>query len=248
MKRFFVLLLAILLVVGFLLKDEWLGENNISQNTGFVQDQREYGSSDGLAESEQYKMISCPEITILANKTLQAEINEINRMLTDAVVQDENMENAIETESHEEIPRGPDNDFLGVYCETTRNDNVVFSQKVNQTTYGAGAVHSNNSVETMNYSVKTGEELNLDDLFEPNSDGKITLTRLVVAKLKTDLGEVLNKEIAETQEGEELEFDLFLVESDGLRILFNQYAIAPSSAGIVEVKLSRDELGSSYLY
>jgi hypothetical protein len=242
------LILLVILLVGFLLKDLWLGENNINQNARFVQEQSEYGSSDEIAESEQYKMISCPEITILANKTLQAEINKSNKILTDAVEKDEGMENAIETESHEEIPQGPDNDFLGVYCETIRNDDVVFSQKINLTTYGAGAAHSNNSVETMNYSVKTGKELTLDDLFEPYSDGKETLTKLVVAKLKTDLGEVLDKEIADTQDGKELEFDLFLVESDGLRILFNQYAIAPSSAGIVEVKLSRDELGSSYLY
>ena len=247
MKRLGLLLLVIL-ATGLLVKGIFLRDQKIEQDSKVKPTPTETEADIDFENIPQYKLIGCLEITDIANKTLQSEINKKNKEMVDSVVSEEHMDNAMVIESYKEIPEGPNVDWLTIYCSVVRNDNVIFSQSISMGTYGAGAAHHNNNVETFNYSVKTGKELSVKDLFKQNTDGLKNLTKIVVAKLKSDLGEVLDKEIAEIPDGEERNFGLFLVESDGLKIMFNQYEIAPSSEGTVEVKFSRAELGPNYLY
>ena len=247
MKRLGLLLLVIL-TIGLLAKGIFLKNQKLEQDLKVEPTTAETENEEEFGDEKEYKSIDCPEITNIANKTLQTEVNKRNKEVVDTEIGDGHWENAIVLKKGEEVPYGPNTSYLDIYCDSIRNDNLVFSEIIYLEDYGAGAAHPNHRVWTFNYSVKTGKELSVKDLFKQNTDGLKNLTKKVVAKLKSDLGEVLDKEIAEIPDGEERDFGLFLVESDGLEILFNQYAIAPSSAGTVRVKLNGEELGPNYLY
>lgn len=236
------LILLLLVVVGFLTKGVWLKKENLEQG---VEDYEE-GGVDEFANVKQYKIIDCPEITDLANKTLQTEINEGNKNMIDRIVGEEHMENAIVVKSQEEIPEGPYVDWLEIYCPTIRNDDAIFTQKFSIGSYGAGAAHPNHFETSKIYSIKSGKELSLSDLFKPDTDYLKIVTERARFYLNRDYG--VDSQWIIDGTSSESHFSDFLVEDEGLKIGFDQYQVAPYSEGFIEILIPKAELGPNYLY
>lgn len=236
------LILLILVIIGFLTRDVWVKKENLKQDIR----SSEEGSVNEFENVQQYKVINCPEITSIKNKTIQGEINRNNKVIIDRIVADENMKDATIVNSYEEITGGPDADWLNVDCEIVRNDGIIFSQIITISTYGAGAAHPNHEKIITNYSIETGKQLSLANLFKPGTNYLEIVTERTRFYLNRDHGVDPQGIIHGTSK--ESDLSGFMVENDGLKIGFDPYQVAPYSEGFIEILIPRSELGPNYLY
>jgi len=185
--------------------------------------------------------INCPDIKNITNKPLQEEINLIIKKRVDQIVTDYNLEEGAGD------PQNSKNNWLEVECTPIRSDNSIFSIKLNINSYGGGA-HPNHSVNTLNYSVKDQRELKLKDIFMPNSDYLKLLSQFSEIHLKEKLEDDYSQMIKDGTSPEEANFSNFLINENGLTIIFDPYQVAPYSEGAQQILIPSLEMRPDYLY
>lgn len=198
-----------------------------------------FRSNKNNEDIKEYKSIDCPEITNIDDKKLQSELNNRVKEYIGGSFDDINWDDAKVVNN---IPEGSGVSWLSVYCKPIINDGAVSAVNVSVSSYGAGAAHPN-SYEKI---ISINDKLALSDLFKPNTDYLKIITERVRFYLNRDHG-VSSDWINEGTSYEE-DFSNFLVEKEGLKIIFGEYQVAPHSEGIIEVLIPKDELGSDYLY
>lgn len=122
---------------------------------------------------------------------------------------------------------------------TDHPDYLVF--RMNMSEFSGGA-HGNHS--TMFYNFDTaGRLLQLDDLFKPGYQGRLTellLIRLMELQGVTTLEELQEK--AYLQMNDMYPSENFHIKQTGILFFYNQYEIAPYSNGVTELTLTNEEL------
>ncbi|OQA83138.1 MAG: Peptidoglycan-N-acetylmuramic acid deacetylase PdaC [Microgenomates group bacterium ADurb.Bin238] len=146
-------------------------------------------------------------------------------------------------------PEDADKNWLTIDCQTVRSDDELFSVKFNISAYGYGAAHPVSYVKTFNYSLRNNKELGLSDLFKDKSDYLEKLSALSRQHLKASLKDGYFQTMVEdgTSPNDE-KFKGFLVEKDGLTIIFDQGQVSSNADGIQQIKILSSELEPIYLF
>ncbi|PYS50153.1 MAG: hypothetical protein DMF68_08070 [Acidobacteria bacterium] len=99
-----------------------------------------------------------------------------------------------------------------------------------------GAAHGLHVSDTFNYNLDTGKELNLADLFKPNSGYLNLISKHTISDLKKQLGPDSDKDWIEKGAGpSEENFKSWNVTRKGLEITFDPYQVASYAEGPHEV-------------
>ena len=98
---------------------------------------------------------------------------------------------------------------------------------------------------TFNFALVNGQpkRLSLADFFTTGSDYRSQVEKILLAKLHKDPRALFIGTVTALTPAQ---LNRFVVESDGLRFWFDQYEVAPYSAGPVDVKLTIAELGPDF--
>jgi len=122
------------------------------------------------------------------------------------------------------------------------NDILVVTQSYYW--YGLGAAHGNYGNISYNYDLKTGELLNLKDLFnsEIDIDEVLTLAMKDVVLESQDLADRLYVMLPELTDEEIVTYFKrddynFILNSEGLLIYYNPYEIGSYAAGLIEIQV-----------
>ena len=109
---------------------------------------------------------------------------------------------------------------------------------INQYSMYYGAAHPNSGIQVLNFDLKTGALISLNDLFSPGS--------------RKDLKKIVEKAFIKAWGGEDWDFtprsgdfnlsENFSLERDGLHFYYNQYEIGPYAMGAPDVIISWKEL------
>jgi hypothetical protein len=101
-----------------------------------------------------------------------------------------------------------------------------------------GAAHPNSGIQVLNFDLKTGALISLNDLFSPGS--------------RKDLKKIVEKAFIKAWGGEDWDFtprsgdfnlsENFSLERDGLHLYYNQYEIGPYAMGAPEVTIAWKEI------
>lgn len=128
---------------------------------------------------------------------------------------------------------------------TTKNTKNIFGVAFYVSSYMAGAAHPNNYLITANYDLTTGLPIDIADIFVDDSDYLTVLSEksreILYKQLAKDLPYIQDQIDAGTNP-KLINFEAFLVEQTGLRILFSPYQIGPYALGSVEITIPWSEL------
>ncbi len=118
---------------------------------------------------------------------------------------------------------------------------------LDQYTYSGGA-HGNTLVTCRNYSSYNGDLITLNDIFIPGYNEFLKPVLLEALKKKTQSanGDDLRSKGFLTMSGIYVP-ENYIIKSDTLKFIFNQYEIAPYSSGIIELLVPMSELSESWL-
>lgn len=109
--------------------------------------------------------------------------------------------------------------------------------------YDTGGAHPNGYSFALNFDLKTGRELQLADLFKPNSNYLKVISDYSTKSLKETLGEDADDEWIKTGAGAEAKnFRSWNVTKRGLEINFDSYQVAPYVSGPQEVEIPFEDL------
>jgi len=123
---------------------------------------------------------------------------------------------------------------LGYSVELGTNDLVSILFYIEA--YYEGAAHPLHNTEAFNYDLNTGKELNLADLFKPNSGYLNLISKYSINDLKKQLGPDPDTDWIEKGAGpSEENFKSWNVSRKGLEITFDQYQVASYAEGPHEV-------------
>ncbi len=116
-----------------------------------------------------------------------------------------------------------------------------------------GGAHPNSYVTAFNYSPRENRALELEDLFQEESDYKSVILDYVWEQLVNNPNTYMS--VAAGTDGEttlvtkdllrgdfDAELSRFFIDSDGLLFVFDPYQVAPYAAGIIEVKVPYSDL------
>jgi hypothetical protein len=111
----------------------------------------------------------------------------------------------------------------------------------------SGGAHGNQEFVAFNFGLVDEKEkqLALGDFFGRGVDPEKLVSNAVIEKLKADpkATEVTGGRVTRLNRAQ---LNRFVPESDGLTFVLNPYEVGPSSSGLFRVKLTADELGSSF--
>lgn len=106
-----------------------------------------------------------------------------------------------------------------------------------------GGAHGNTQSSTINYDLKNNRELELADIFEPNSNYLKTISDYSIADLKAHLTEMSDDEwISKGAAAEADNFKSWNLTKKGLMFTFDQYQVAAYAAGPQAVIIPYDKL------
>lgn len=112
--------------------------------------------------------------------------------------------------------------------------------------YYEGAAHPLHNTFAFNYNLNAGKELNLADLFKPNSGYLNLISKYSINDLKKQLGENADMEwIGKGAGPSEENFKSWTVSRKGLEIMFDQYQVASYADGPHEVVVPYSVLRSA---
>lgn len=119
--------------------------------------------------------------------------------------------------------------------------NDIVSIMLGNYSYYAGAAHPNTMTYALNYDLKTGDPIQLNDVFLPNSDYLNVLSKYAQEDLIRQ-GEETDIEadmwwFDQGASPKEDNFKVFNLAADSLVITFNPYQVAPYAAGMWEVRI-----------
>ena len=139
------------------------------------------------------------------------------------------------------FPSGMTNTLdVGYNVEWATDDFVSISFMTSEFTGGA---HGNYYTSALNFDLKTGKEIKLADLFEPNSAYLKKISDYSIADLKTRLGEMSDDEWITNGAGNNAEnYESWFLTKKGLMITFNPYQVAAYAAGMQTVIIPYSEL------
>lgn len=236
MKKFigFVLLIAVLVAGYFVLKNYKPSQENNNQTT----ESQKIEIKDIKIEdnTKPFKInIAYPEITGLDDFNQKAKNiidKELNDFKTNSLANDEAVKK-IDPESYAKYPREYSLDIS--YKKGQTDENII---SVIFTVYNfEGGAHGATYFIPLNYDSKLKKEIVLADLFENQPDYLQKISEFCVDDLKKQLTAVLGSDYTDLNwlnEGagpKEENFTNFLINKENLVFYFQQYQVAPYSAG-----------------
>lgn len=125
------------------------------------------------------------------------------------------------------------------------NDENIYSYGINRYVFMGGA-HGLNTINYMNFSIKTGKKITESDIFLKNTNAKLTelIKKRIVEQSKEDEGLEPIKNLEKT----DYWIDAikpngnFYITDESLNYVFNPYEIGPYYLGITEVSIPYDRL------
>ncbi|OGK17706.1 hypothetical protein A2866_06000 [Candidatus Roizmanbacteria bacterium RIFCSPHIGHO2_01_FULL_39_8] len=108
--------------------------------------------------------------------------------------------------------------------------------------------HPNNYNEVFNYNLQNASLISLSTLFKPDSNYLQTLAEqarkdlLEQEKENPDAADFINEGTGPTADN----FDLFLLDKDGLVLIFNPAAVAPDYFGTMKVTIPYGQIRSLF--
>ncbi len=127
------------------------------------------------------------------------------------------------------------NTYDGDYTVALATDKLV-SIAFAISTYGAGAAHPNSYTWTCNYDLATGRQLDLGDLFKPDSDYLRVISNYSIEVLKRTLAPPHDMAWINEGAGPSADnYNSWTITPRGLRIYFNPYQVASYAEGPQEV-------------
>lgn len=137
-----------------------------------------------------------------------------------------------------ELPNA-ESSILSGYSVFTANQKLL-SIKLQFSTYAAGAAHPYSYVRTINFDLKDGLILNLDDVFKPGSNYLEFLSNFCKKEiLKRDIG-LFDEGVLPTAEN----FRSWSLSSQGLWIEFDPYQVSAYAAGPQTIIIPYDQMDS----
>ena len=114
------------------------------------------------------------------------------------------------------------------------------------TTYmDTGGAHGNTFFRTFTFDTKTGASLSLADLFTPDADYLMALSKIARAKLPDMLKEnMVPQMLNDGTTPDAKNFANFFIDNDALKIQFAPYEVAPYSAGPQTLYIPLSQLSS----
>jgi len=119
-------------------------------------------------------------------------------------------------------------------------DDNLLSLNYEISTYVAGAAHPFSYVMVYNYDLVNDWEIELADLFYADADYLEKIASIARADLEQKLGAGYLFEEGLAPEDEN--FEKFVITKEGLKILFDPYAVAPYAAGPQEVLIKYEDI------
>lgn len=116
-----------------------------------------------------------------------------------------------------------------------RSDDKVLSLELNRFDFRGGA-HGSYMFNGATFDTKTGKELLLTDIIKDQEGFKKTAVDYIIKSVETSVGEELFPEYKETIEST-LENVQWVLSDYGLKIYYQEYEIAPYTAGVITVEL-----------
>jgi hypothetical protein len=125
-----------------------------------------------------------------------------------------------------------------ITCEVRDTGQVFLSFGITSDYYALGAAHGSYTVQVLNFDLRDGNIITLNQLFYPNNMVKLT--------------QFVKRKFMQQNEGEDWWFtsgdqpfqlaEVFALEPKGLRFIYQQYEVGPYVAGLPEVFLTKEEL------
>lgn len=112
-------------------------------------------------------------------------------------------------------------------------------------TYFVGAAHPSHIYKTLNYDLAHNKELNLADLFKPNSNYLTKISNIATEKITADLNSAADGKAEVFKEGlmpVAKNYQLWNITPDGLKFTFNEYQVAAYVFGPQEVIIPYQDL------
>lgn len=131
------------------------------------------------------------------------------------------------------------NSFISSEIHLISMSDRLVSVSVSIHEYMVAAAHPNTFSVSFNYDLSTGKMLALSDLFQPGADYLTLLSQTSLADLKK------NPDLAIFEEGttpQEENFVRWNIATDGLRLTFDPYQVAPYAAGTQIVTIPYETL------
>ena len=97
-------------------------------------------------------------------------------------------------------------------------------------------------LNTFTFNLESGQQITLQDIFDPNTDYLTALSKMALQKLREqpDSYDEYMASVGVTPKEEN--FAAFAPEPEGLRLFFSPYQVAPWAYGMPEVLIKWDEL------
>lgn len=118
---------------------------------------------------------------------------------------------------------------------------------IDQYSYSGGA-HGNTLITCRNYYAENGNLITLNDILIPGYSDFLRPVLLEALKKKTEsvnVDDLRGKGFLTMNEI--FVPDNYIIKSDTLKFIFNQYEIAPYSTGVIELSVPMSELSESWL-
>ena len=191
-------------------------------------------------DSDRYRIdVSYPQISGLSNTKTQQKINEVIRKDMNQHIAE--FQEAIQTSDQSALPKPFENfvnEFYTKY-ELARVDNSIVSIRFSIMDFRVGMDHPNNYDQVFNYDVKKEKQIQLADVFKPNSKYLVKLSDLTKEQLteRFKSNPYAGDFISRGTKPEGKNFELFNISQNNLVITFNPYQVAPYYAGAQTVRI-----------
>ena len=173
---------------------------------------------------------------------IAAKFNQLSKTAATASVADFRKNMLAQTkEDLKSMASGMSNSLDSSYTVEWANDSVLSIQfLISEFTGGA---HPNYYTSTLNFDLKSGKEIKLADLFQPNSGYLKAISDYSIADLKPRIGEMSDDEWIATGAGADAEnYKSWNLTKKGLMITFDPYQVAAYAAGMQTVIIPYSKL------
>lgn len=185
-----------------------------------------------LVSQDQKTSIEYPQFTNIENKEAQEKINAYFKTKA------ENSFKKPEEPVEGDITDGAES-YESSVSSAKRTSNTL-SVTTSEYSYFEGAAHGMGATITTNFDLKTGEKIELKDLFKEDSKFLDKISKFATGKLQNELGsDVLLKEgVAPSEEN----FSNFEIKDNAIEFTFTTYQVGPYAVGEPTVSIPLDVL------
>ena len=167
-----------------------------------------------------------PQLENLADDGLELDVNDaIKKEVLDSIA-------AFKRETS-----GGEGSDLQLRYEVAYRNAAIFSVALNYSTYTDGAAHPFNYIVTMTFDLRTGEQVELRDLFLDGADYLPVLADAAKKELEERFPSVEGERVWD-EEGAAptaANYEEFLISPEGLVVVFNPYQVAAYAAGVQRI-------------